>query len=190
MQEGYSYIKLVTKKPLSSRDAHAWVSIVDRIGPNGVIGNAEITVKGQPKTTAFYAKKTKNGMEYVVPLTRDLTIDEAGRISIAWDKSWTGGDFTVDFSQIDQCRARKKEERGRVVDVLSEEIAKRLHNDWVNVLVSDHWNYGTRYSRANKTHPNLLPWEQLPKKQRAMEAKRVGDMIDILGSINLRLVHV
>lgn len=190
MERGHSYIRLITAKPLTSDEIKDWISIVDRIGPKGVHGNAIITVNGQRKDSDSYVRDTKAGIEHVVPLTRDLTVDEAGKISIAWDRVWSGGDFEVDFSQAKQSQARKIEEKTIVVDAICEEMAKLMHNEWIKGKVSHHWNYGPRYSRTQKTHPNLLPWEQLPRRQRIEEIKRVKRMVDVLQSMNLRLAHV
>lgn len=190
MERDHSHITLITKKPLSADEIKDWFSVVQKIGPAGIIGSAYISSNGRLKISGFYTIKGKLGNEYVVPLTRDLSADEAGKISIVWDRLWADGDFMIDFSQTDQSRAHKKVEQQAIADAISETMAKRLHSDWVNEKVSDGWNYGTRYSKSNKTHPGLIPWEQLSDKQRTDETKRIKKMFEILESINLRLVHV
>lgn len=37
------------------------------------------------------------------------------------------------------------------------------HNKWVKQHEADGWVYGEQFDSALKTHPNLIPWETLPR---------------------------
>lgn len=48
------------------------------------------------------------------------------------------------------------------------------HDDWIAKHVAEGWVYGDSFDSALKTHPNLVPWEQLP---RAVKSKtRIFDI--------------
>lgn len=36
------------------------------------------------------------------------------------------------------------------------------HDSWMKMHIESGWVYGTEFNSELKTHPNLLPWEQLP----------------------------
>lgn len=189
MEHKHSFISFTVKSPLDKQDVSKWKTLLAKIGPRDVIGTASVTVGGEIKTSDFYVVKCKGGYEYVTPLARDLTEDEAGMLAVGWSRLYDN-DFELDFSQTQQARQRKKAIRDRVVTELSEEIAKRLHSQWLDEKVSRRWNYGPRYSKTMRQHPMLLPWEQLPEKLRSAERDRVSKMFDILESVNLRLIMI
>lgn len=41
-----------------------------------------------------------------------------------------------------------------------------LHDNWVAEKIADGWMYGEVKSREHKTHPCLVPYEELPIEQR------------------------
>lgn len=41
------------------------------------------------------------------------------------------------------------------------------HEAWMKMHVESGWVYGERFDPAAKTHPNLLPWDQLPETTRS-----------------------
>lgn len=187
MRYNHNYITLTVNEPLSAEDAKRWVETARSIAPNGVLSSADIMVNGHSKSTDFYSKSDGNRVAYVIPLSRDLLEDEAGKIAIAWDRTWTAGDFEINFSQLEQSQQRKNEQKQRIVDEIARQAAKQLHSDWVNEKVSFQWGYGPKYSPAQKKHPMLVPWERLPLRQQAQEIERVTKLFDFLESINLRL---
>jgi hypothetical protein len=43
--------------------------------------------------------------------------------------------------------------------------AEQSHQLWVDRMRADGWVYGEVKDRQRKTHPTLLPWDQLPAEQ-------------------------
>jgi hypothetical protein len=43
------------------------------------------------------------------------------------------------------------------------------HTDWMRRLLAEGWNHGFVYSEANRTHPNLVPFNMLNIVQQAKE---------------------
>lgn len=174
---------------MASEVAKKWLEIVDLISPSGTTTSASIMVNGHQKASDIYVVRSAKSFTYVVPLSRDLLEDEAGKIAIAWSRTCIDGDFEITFSQRQSSMERKAESVSMVLDEIAENVAKMLHTEWVNEKVSYHWNYGTRYNPASKTHPLLLPWEQLPRKAKDSEISRARKTLEILDSINLKITR-
>lgn len=47
---------------------------------------------------------------------------------------------------------------------------KELHDDWVLAYEKMGWVYGEKYSRENKTHPDMVPYEALNNLERDKDA--------------------
>ncbi len=43
------------------------------------------------------------------------------------------------------------------------------HRDWMETKLSDGWKYGETKDSTAKTHPCLLPFDQLPREQQAKD---------------------
>lgn len=187
MRYNHNHIALTVKGMLPTETARKWRETVQTYGPNGIVSAANVMVGGYPKDSDLYADRNGKGITYVVPLSRDLLEDEAGKIAIAWSRIHSDGDFEISFSQLEASEQRKKQEISAVFDHLAENIAKKLHAAWIDDKVSHHWRYSTRYNPAMKQHPMLLPWEQLPTKQKKLAIERAKDTLEILDSINLKI---
>ncbi len=189
MRYNHSYISLMVNGTLPTEMVQKWKETVQALSPNGVTSSTRIMVDGSPKETELYMKKNGNSSCYVIPLSRDLQEDEAGRIAIAWSRRWEERDFEICFSQPESSKRRKHEQISTLLDQLSERIAKIMHAKWMKNKSDQHWNYSPRYNAAKKQHPMLLPWEQLPDKHKKSETDRARDTLEILDSINLKIAR-
>ena len=43
---------------------------------------------------------------------------------------------------------------------------EKLHDDWVKAYINMGWVYGEEYSRENKTHPDMIPYNELGQLER------------------------
>jgi len=183
-------ITLITPEPLEPKLVQRWKTIVDKYLPRGVRGNTNILVGGHQKQTDFFVKKINGKLGgYVVPLTRDLTEDEAGICALAWDRACPEGDFIIDFSQHQNSILFKAAIQEDILDEIADQVARRLHGDFVTAKVNEGWNYGPRKNRMQHQDPRLLPWEQLNQSYKQLEINKVRKMLAILESINLHLIR-
>lgn len=44
-----------------------------------------------------------------------------------------------------------------------------IHNNWMSEKTRDGWIYGTSKDELNKTHPCMVPYEQLPVEQQTKD---------------------
>ncbi len=49
---------------------------------------------------------------------------------------------------------------------LSEQLARHVHNTWMEKRLKEGWIYGSCRDDAHKTHPCLLPYEQLSEEEK------------------------
>jgi hypothetical protein len=47
--------------------------------------------------------------------------------------------------------------------------SEESHNLWMTHKLKDGWRYGSKIDDQEKTHPNLLPYSQLPESQRVKD---------------------
>ena len=49
---------------------------------------------------------------------------------------------------------------------LSEQLAKNVHEVWAQSRINEGWTYGPERSDEHKTHPCLMPYEDLPELEK------------------------
>ena len=49
---------------------------------------------------------------------------------------------------------------------LAEEMAKKVHEVWSAGRMAEGWTYGEKRDDARKTHPCLVPYEELPESEK------------------------
>lgn len=49
---------------------------------------------------------------------------------------------------------------------LIEEMAKNVHEVWAQNRIKEGWTYGPVRDDVNKTHPCLVPYEELPESEK------------------------
>lgn len=52
---------------------------------------------------------------------------------------------------------------------LAEQMAKNVHDIWAETRISQHWTYGPKRNDAEKTHPCLIPYEELPEEEKVYD---------------------
>lgn len=52
---------------------------------------------------------------------------------------------------------------------LVEQMAKNVHETWAETRISQGWTYGSERNDAEKKHPCLVPYEQLPEEEKVYD---------------------
>lgn len=52
---------------------------------------------------------------------------------------------------------------------LAEEMAKNVHEIWAETRIAQGWTYGPERNDAEKKHPCLVPYSQLPESEKAYD---------------------
>ena len=53
--------------------------------------------------------------------------------------------------------------------LLVEEMAKNVHEVWAESRIKEGWSYGSSRDDKEKTHPCLVPYEELPDNEKAYD---------------------
>lgn len=71
---------------------------------------------------------------------------------------------------------------------LMEQIAEQVHDAWAAGRLAEGWRYGPVLDREAKTHPDLVPYGQLPESERAYDRRTAAQTIDGLLRLGYRIV--
>ena len=52
------------------------------------------------------------------------------------------------------------------LETLVEQMAKNVHEVWAQTRIAQGWTYGERRDDQLKTHPSLIPYEELTEEER------------------------
>ena len=52
------------------------------------------------------------------------------------------------------------------LETLVEAMAKNVHEVWASGRIAQGWTYGEKRDDVNKTHPCLVPYEELPESEK------------------------
>lgn len=185
----HPHIKLKVPEPMSSAHIRAWLETVRATLPSGLQAQADIIKDGKPKSSSFYSKKEDDGVSYVVPLSRDPTVEEAQQVAMAWDRAQPEGDFEIDYSTSGHSAEIMSDIAENGLRELALEAAKLNHNDRLSQQSTLGWSYGIKHDSRNKKSPMMMPWEQLSPRYQLMELRRMENLLEILGRMDLRLTR-
>lgn len=52
---------------------------------------------------------------------------------------------------------------------LAEQMAKNVHEIWAQTRIAQGWTFGSERNDAEKRHPCLVPYEELPEEERVYD---------------------
>ncbi len=61
-----------------------------------------------------------------------------------------------------------------------EEIAERIHNRWMSKRINEGWVLGKDRNEVLKTHPCLIPYDELPEVEKEYDRATARETIDCL----------
>ena len=132
-------------------------------------------------------KRNNNKHYYEIPLSRHLEYKEYLEllkilftnlnnqinieVSSNFSRSMSGGAFGYD-------RDISQEINGT--------LAKFLHNNWVNKMLTNGWRYGVDLDYDNKVSPFLVDWDYLPEQNKTSDIT-LNDFVQILGEYGYQI---
>ena len=63
---------------------------------------------------------------------------------------------------------------------LSEELAKNVHDKWAKQRIREGWTYGPQRDDVRKTHPDLVPYEELPESEKDYDRSSSMDTLKLI----------
>lgn len=61
-----------------------------------------------------------------------------------------------------------------------EQIASQVHDTWAAGRIEEGWTYGPQLDKEAKTHPSLLPYDQLPASEQEFDRQTAARTIHCL----------
>lgn len=179
-------ITLSTTEEIDRNLMRAWFHVVRDNSPAGVMGTAQV----DGKAVSLVRSRDKDGMRYAIPLTRDLTTAEAREIIDDFSHR-TDMDFRISTttSPFDVKVNPDVEVDHDPMIHLCTKWAKDKHDGWKKRKEDDGWRYGPTVSKANRTHPLLRDWHEIPSEHRKVDTKQAQELLDLLRDSGYVLVH-
>jgi len=159
------HIMLKLQMPLEQNQALAWFKVVKMLSPENVVFN--YMYGDDPVAMEYGIGETEELPHcYTVPLTRDLTPEEAGLIFEGWAKVFPL-DFDIEISNLyNEADPYEIEIDESLMAKASSDMGKWHHNRWVHAMMKEGWHYGLTYNSRTKSHPALKDWDHLPESYR------------------------
>ena len=70
---------------------------------------------------------------------------------------------------------------------LGEQIAKNVHDVWAAGRIKDGWTYGPVRDDANKHHPCLVPYEELPEEEKAYDRNTAQETLRLIMKLGFKI---
>lgn len=96
-------------------------------------------------------------------MTNDRIFVERGSLSLVINQNTQSMKTEKYFPQpVDTSEVKLPEE----LETLVEEMAKNVHEVWAETRFKQGWTYGEQRNDEKKTHPCLIPYEELPEEEK------------------------
>ena len=181
------YIELSSTTPIDSVIAKEFLATITRYGPQNITLETTKLDHDTPYTTMFDFID-ENTVR--IQLSRNLTEREFDSICNGWDFSSVRYNTSITSPEV----VPDKNAYGftKISDDQYKEIALSLakshHASWVKEKLDSGWRYGQYVSLIEKTHPLLMPWEQLPPKFQTADLHAPQNIFNLLQNQGLSLV--
>lgn len=73
---------------------------------------------------------------------------------------------------------------------LVEEMSKNVHEVWAQTRISQGWTYGEQRNDELKTHPCLIPYEELPEEERTFDRNTSVGTLKLIMKLGFKITQV
>lgn len=73
------------------------------------------------------------------------------------------------------------------LEQLAEEIAKNVHEVWAQGRIKDGWTYGDERNDVLRTHPCLVPYEQLSEEEKDYDRLTSQETLRLILKLGFRV---
>ena len=70
---------------------------------------------------------------------------------------------------------------------LTEKLAENAHDHWALQRLGDGWTFGPERNDAQKKHPCLIPYEQLPDSEKEYDRKAAMETLKAIIALGYRI---
>jgi len=72
---------------------------------------------------------------------------------------------------------------------LMEKLAENTHDVWAATRIAQGWTYGPSRDDANKKHPCLVPYADLPESEKEYDRNTAGETLKAILTMGYRVVE-
>ena len=73
------------------------------------------------------------------------------------------------------------------LEMLVEQMSKNVHEVWAQTRISQGWTYGERRNDELKTHPCLIPYEELPEEEREYDRNTAIGTLKLIMKLGFKM---
>ena len=74
------------------------------------------------------------------------------------------------------------------LDKLVEQMSKNVHEVWAATRISQGWKYGKERNDELKTHPCLIPYEELPEEEKEFDHNTSIGTLKLIMKLGFKIV--
>lgn len=181
------YVRLVTESPIRKDSVKRFYKTFEQYAPENIMTVFEVSdPDGNPSQAPLVHRVDEGGEhQYEIPLTRNLTVNEIEDIAMQLNNSFNEGNFLFETSTFDEeCCVYEDDEddyvEEDVVDQIATKLAERMHDSWMQERMDSGWHYDKIRSDRNKTHPLIMPWNQLSEEHKIIDHDLPQMFLDLL----------
>ena len=75
----------------------------------------------------------------------------------------------------------------REIEPLLEKLARNAHEIWAQKRMQDGWTYGARRDDTKRTHPCLVPYENLSESEKDYDRAMVNETLKTILALGYRI---
>ena len=73
------------------------------------------------------------------------------------------------------------------LEELVEQMAKNVHEVWAESRIDEGWCYGKQRDDKQKTHPFLIPYEDLPEEEKAYDRRTAVGTLKLICKLGFNI---
>lgn len=70
---------------------------------------------------------------------------------------------------------------------LVEQMAENVHEEWAKTRIEQGWTYGEKRDDANKKHPCLVPYDELPENEKVYDRNTAISTLKLIISMGFSI---
>lgn len=71
---------------------------------------------------------------------------------------------------------------------LIEKMSENVHDEWAKTRIEQGWTYGEKRDDANKKHPCLIPYNELPEAEKVYDRNTSVSTLKLIISMGFKIV--
>lgn len=84
-------------------------------------------------------------------------------------------------------RIVEPEDLPAILQPVMERVAEAVHDTWAAGRLAEGWVYGPHHDETARTHPGLIPFEQLPESEKLYDRRTAAQTIQCLLDMGYRI---